>query len=486
MNRTPIVSVKHGVSTWLSEVAQRRVWWMLVAFALLDWIHPMLALTQEWWCVLLVLWIVPWELPTSDSPVARAATWVSSVMLFAWLILRTEHAVRECLRSWMVFSSSAVSGPLSWLWQATIAAIVTSLVTFAPLRRVVDEPAAKPTAILACLPCSLLPALMMIALSSYQQRFDFGRERIPGYRYARTCGYRMLRGELNPCIVLLLFAGTWVTTLWLITSWFSAHESSTWPGAISLLCMVAFPGLLSALVLTAIAVWRSLGRIAHPNVITDNLRTLTRAGVVLLLLPTALSGFFFGLPYSGEALAEAMQRSSGPGWSIALSDTGTTIRISGEIRPGLSEALAGILETNQSVERLELESPGGSVHEGLALAELVERYSLDTQVDSYCDSACTLVFVTGAQRILKPAAELGFHRCHSVLWFDEWLYGDEHNAGVARYLISKGVSKAFAEKVISVSSEDMWYPSPDRLIEAGVVTAEPPPDGGASQQGPTA
>jgi hypothetical protein len=74
-----------------------------------------------------------------------------------------------------------------------------------------------------------------------------------------------------------------------------------------------------------------------------------------------------------------------------------------------------------------------------------------------------------------PGAELGFHRCRSRLWYHALLYDDEHNAELARYLLSKGVSQPFRDKVISFSSDDMWYPSVDQLLAAGVMTATVPP-----------
>jgi len=145
---------------------------------------------------------------------------------------------------------------------------------------------------------------------------------------------------------------------------------------------------------------------------------------------------------------------------------------------GLGDALEDLLQANPTIKRLELESPGGSVREGLALATLVEAYSLDTAVKTYCDSACTLVFVAGRERILEPDAELGFHRCRSPLWYHALLYDDENNAKMAHYLESKGVSKAFTDKVITVPSDDMWYPSVEQLLAAGVMTARATRDTG--------
>ena len=58
-----------------------------------------------------------------------------------------------------------------------------------------------------------------------------------------------------------------------------------------------------------------------------------------------------------------------------------------------------------------------------------------------------------------------------MLWYRAVLFDDEHNVNLARYFRSKGVSQVFADNVISVRSDDMWYPSVDQLLAAGVVTA---------------
>jgi hypothetical protein len=460
--------------SWLSERAQRIVWWTLVAFAAVDWISPQLALTQEWWCILLILWIVPWRrsIPEASS-LKPAMTWISSLILFAWLVSRTEKAVHEALSGWIIFRSPL----LSHAWRATVSAFVSSLVTIIPLRRVLGEHSVKPIAVLASLPYSsrlgghAISPFMMVAVIGVLRWLGLHREQIPGYMNTRRAVYRILRGELNAGVVFMLYASVWLLTLWLMTTWSSREESSTLSTFISLICTVAFPWVLSALVLAAIAAWRSLTTRTHRNFITENLKTLVRVLILLTIFPAALGGFFLGIPYSGMVVSEAVTRSAGPGWSITTSDSGHEIRVTGEIRPGLSDALTEILEATPGVERLQLESPGGSVREGLALANLVEKYSLDTAVKTYCASACTMIFVAGRERILSADAELGFHRCRSLLWFDAFLYDDQHNAELVEYFRSKRVSKAFADKVISVPSDDVWYPSLDQLLAAGVVTA---------------
>ena len=495
-------SIERSASSWLSERAQGRIWWTLVAFAVLDWSRPQLALTQEWWFVLLVLWIVPWQRSTkAESSFTRTVTWISSLVLFAWLVSRTEHAVRESVNSWVIFRSSTESKLLSHAWRATLATFVTSLAIGVPLRRVVGAQTAKTAAVLACLPYSLRLAghlfslslkslaipialyeiailpLTMATILRFLQRFQLSHERIPGYQHARTWGYRVLKGQLNPFGgVFVLYAGFLAMTLWLTASWIVRGVALPVRAPASLLDTLAFPWIFSGLVLSSVALWRCLGRGAPRNIITENIRTVARALVVVSLVPVALAGFFLGLPYSAEVISETVQESGGPAWSVTPSDTGQEIYITGEIGPGLADALAEALEATPGVERVELESPGGSVSEGLALAELVQKYALDTVVSTYCDSSCTLVFVAGADRVLESGGELGFHRCRSTLWFYSLLYDDEHNADLARYLRTKGVSKAFVDKVISVPSAEIWYPSVDQLLAAGVMTATAGPE----------
>jgi hypothetical protein len=72
------------------------------------------------------------------------------------------------------------------------------------------------------------------------------------------------------------------------------------------------------------------------------------------------------------------------------------IPISGEIQSGLADAVADALERTPRIERLELESPRGSVSEGLALVTLVQKYSLATAVTTYRDSACSMCWYSGS------------------------------------------------------------------------------------------
>jgi hypothetical protein len=142
-------------SPWLSPIARRVLWWTLVAFAVLDAIHPLSVLTGSWWCAICVLWIVPWRRPgTSATSWVRIATGLSSLILFGWLIYRTQAAVYESLKTWTVFSSIRWWMLLSFPMRATFAALVTAALVVVPLRRVVGE-RAMTFVIIASLPYTL-------------------------------------------------------------------------------------------------------------------------------------------------------------------------------------------------------------------------------------------------------------------------------------------------------------------------------------------
>ena len=62
------------------------------------------------------------------------------------------------------------------------------------------------------------------------------------------------------------------------------------------------------------------------------------------------------------------------------------------------------------VRVVHLDSPGGRVGEGKKLHALIRAHKLDTYVETSCQSACTLAFTAGRERILLKGATLGFHR----------------------------------------------------------------------------
>jgi len=144
------------------------------------------------------------------------------------------------------------------------------------------------------------------------------------------------------------------------------------------------------------------------------------------------------------------------------------------------------------IKTLRVTGPGGYGPAGRAISNYLLRHSINTVAFGECDSACARIFLGGKSRLLEPGATLGFHRPWIVKesekrfyeanrikenWEEEfdyvpWIYdvaiGDVVE-GIT-FLRSRGVDMDFILKIYSTSSYDMWEPSREELLEAGVLT----------------
>ncbi len=154
---------------------------------------------------------------------------------------------------------------------------------------------------------------------------------------------------------------------------------------------------------------------------------------------------------------------------IALGPDGTDIRFSGEIHEGDAARLAALLDAHPRVTRIHLTSEGGLADEGQALGAVIAGHRLTTYVPDFCVSACTLAFVAGRERLALRDARLGFHAPYEEGLFGQTFAGDA-SAVRAAYRVA-GVTESFLDQALAAAPDDMWFPAPDRLTEARVVTA---------------
>ena len=144
------------------------------------------------------------------------------------------------------------------------------------------------------------------------------------------------------------------------------------------------------------------------------------------------------------------------------------------------------------IKTLRVTGPGGYGPAGRAISDYLIQHSINTEAFGECDSACARIFLGGKSRLLEPGATLGFHRPWIVKesekrfyeanrikekWEEEfdyvpWIYdvaiGDVVES--ITFLRSRGVEMDFILKIYSTSSYDMWEPSREELLEAGVLT----------------
>ena len=144
------------------------------------------------------------------------------------------------------------------------------------------------------------------------------------------------------------------------------------------------------------------------------------------------------------------------------------------------------------INTLRVSGPGGYGPAGRAISAYLVEHGINTEAFGECASACARIFLGGKSRILAPGGTLGFHRPWIVKerekrlyeanrveekWEDEFDYVtmiydvamQDMLEGI-KFMRSRDVDIEFILKIYSTSSYDLWEPSREELLEAGVLT----------------
>ncbi|NIZ15037.1 hypothetical protein, partial [Phaeobacter sp. HF9A] len=152
-------------------------------------------------------------------------------------------------------------------------------------------------------------------------------------------------------------------------------------------------------------------------------------------------------PPAEERFDLRMQREREALYRLELSPDRRVLRFEGEITYGLKPRILQAVNATPELREIQLTSPGGQVFAARAAAQAILAAGLTTSASGDCASACTLLFLAGAERHLTPGARLGFHgyglsmRVH--------LPGYDIKAAEAKdlaYLRSRGVSAEFTSR----------------------------------------
>ena len=144
------------------------------------------------------------------------------------------------------------------------------------------------------------------------------------------------------------------------------------------------------------------------------------------------------------------------------------------------------------INTLRVTGPGGYGPAGRAISTYLAQHGINTQAFGECASACARIFLGGKSRKLADGAKLGFHRPWIVKerekrlyeanrveekWEDEFDYvtmiydiAMQNMLEGIKFMRSRGVDMDFILKIYSTSSYDIWEPSREELLEAGVLT----------------
>jgi hypothetical protein len=196
-------------------------------------------------------------------------------------------------------------------------------------------------------------------------------------------------------------------------------------------------------------------------------------------LPTRLFrlGAVLGcLAFVGPIAASAAEGHGGNpdlgGHTLRIVDDGRALEFTGGITFGLTKEVRALLDANAGIRTLRLTSKGGRVQEARLLVDLLRQRGIVTYVARECLSACAIAFMGGAQRLVAPGGQIGFHR-------DRDAYGtkqavDDSNDTEHATLIEEGVAPWFADRAFSTPSESMWTPPHAELLRANVITGVAP------------
>ena len=151
--------------------------------------------------------------------------------------------------------------------------------------------------------------------------------------------------------------------------------------------------------------------------------------------------------------------------------SGDELSVRGNLAAGAAERFETLLAASPAVRRVVLTSPGGRMLEAERMAASIRKRRLDARVEQYCLSACTSLLLAGRERTAPEQARIGFHQ-PSFPGTDAYEMREAIERTRAEYLAA-GVSDAFVARALVTPAQSMWFPPPDELIEANVLTGSP-------------
>jgi hypothetical protein len=223
-------------------------------------------------------------------------------------------------------------------------------------------------------------------------------------------------------------------------------------------CLLFLAGSLIAL--------RTLGEAASRRPWSSR---IAQALIMLILIPIAVAMARSNGLLAGAKLQSSLAVVLGTAYSYRLTPDGSGLVFNGNVTYGVADQLKRELGLQPAVRRLILNSGGGLTDEASATAAIIGDAQLDTVVENSCESACILMFLAGAHRILVPPGKLGFHRFVTL----NPLAASGGIASCGEYA-QYGVSKEFCKKIDTVVPPAMWYPTQEELVAAHVISAPTP------------
>jgi GYF domain 2 len=156
-------------------------------------------------------------------------------------------------------------------------------------------------------------------------------------------------------------------------------------------------------------------------------------------------------------------------YSIRVMRNGTEAEIAGGFKYGLTNDFSRTLDASPEIRIVHLDSLGGRIGEAEKLNKLIKDKKLDTYVATKCLSACTLAFAGGTRRILRQGAVLGFHApTFPGISASELADATRDQRDI---FLAAGFDGKFIDQALATPNSQLWKPTPDILLQAGVITS---------------
>ncbi|MFC0444265.1 ATP-dependent Clp protease proteolytic subunit [Pseudidiomarina halophila] len=225
----------------------------------------------------------------------------------------------------------------------------------------------------------------------------------------------------------------------------------------------------------SVGVWQIVGTWSSATRYRANGGSGFLAGLVKVLMALGTLSLVSNTILTMEELNLRNESAREQAFVVKVSDNKEIMTIDGEIGVTISDEVIRTLEQHPNLKTVLLNSVGGDLDEAFRIVDALETYQathrpISTYVHEHCASACTIIYMSGAKRLLNVDATLGFHQFRMyVPSSSEYQNIARLNRKVSDYFAQKGLLTSFRRVMFQADADNMWYPDSDLLLSTNVV-----------------
>ena len=151
---------------------------------------------------------------------------------------------------------------------------------------------------------------------------------------------------------------------------------------------------------------------------------------------------------------------------------GDVLKLRGDIVAGDYVKFRSYFGEHRRIAGLDLDSNGGSLHEGVRIANLTRHKRLSTFVSGECDSACAYIFLLGSKRYVSRQAKIGVHAVGNESGGED-RYTLRDTIRFARLSAKFGIPSATIGKMVTTKPGRMTFLDQTDLSALRVIVRDP-------------